>query len=217
MKITHQRKTWEEEFGKGYLERNVYDPKELNEFYNKRFGITKDTMNNDFLKDIPKNAKILEVGTNIGNQLFHLQSQGFTNLYGIEIQDRAINYAKHRSDNLNIIKGDALDIPFKDGFFDLVFTHGVLIHISPDNINNAIKEIFRVSNKYIWGLEYYANTYTNLEYHGQKDIMWKTNFSKLYLNELSTLKLIKEEKYKYLDENHLEDQMFLLEKINTND
>ena len=212
MKITHQRKTWEEAFGKGYLERNVYNPEELNVFYKNRFGYTKDQLNNDFLKDIPKNSKILEVGTNIGNQLLHLQSQGFTNLYGIEIQDRAINYAKHRTDNLNIIKGDALDIPFKEGFFDLVFTHGVLIHISPDNINKVLSEIYRVSNKYIWGLEYYAPTYTDLEYHGQKNIMWKTDFCKLYLDNFNNLKLIKEKKYKYLDNKDLEDQIYLLKK-----
>lgn len=212
MKITHQRKTWEEEFGEGYLERNVYDPKELNQFYKNRYGFTKDQLNDEFLKDIPKDAKILEVGTNIGNQLFHLQSQGFTNLYGIEIQDRAINYAKHRTDNLNIIKGDALDIPFKDGFFDVVFTHGVLIHISPENITKVIQEIYRVSNDFIWGLEYYAPQYRDLEYHGQKNIMWKTDFCKLYTSTFSDLKLLKEKKYKYLEENHLEDQMYLLKK-----
>jgi len=212
MKITHQRKTWEEEFGEGYLKRNVYNPKELNDFYMKRFGISKDTMNDNFLTNIPKDAKILEVGTNIGNQLLHLQSQGFKNLYGIEIQDRAINYAKHRADNLNVIKGDALDIPFKDGFFDLVFTHGVLIHISPDNINNVLTEIYRVSNKYIWGLEYYADTYIDLEYHGQKNIMWKTNFAKLYLDTKDDLFLEKEEKLSYLNQPELIDQMYLLKK-----
>ena len=213
MDITHQRKTWEEEFGEGYLERNVYNPKELNTFYQNRYGATKEQLNDTFLKDIPKDAKILEVGTNIGNQLLHLQSQGFTNLYGIEIQDRAINYAKHRTDNLNIVKGDVLDIPFKDGYFDLVFTSGVLIHISPDNIKQAVSEIHRVSKKFIWGFEYYADTYTDLEYHGQKNIMWKTNFSKLYQDTFSNLKLLKEEKYKYIKETHLEDQMFLLEKV----
>ena len=212
MKITHQRKTWEDEFGEGYLERNVYNPKELNDFYMKRFGITKDTMNDNFLKDIPKDAKILEVGTNIGNQIFHLQSQGFTNLYGIEIQDRAINYAKHRTDNLNIIKGDALDIPFKDNYFDIVFTHGVLIHISPENIIKVIDEIYRVSNKYIWGLEYYADKYTDLDYHGQKNIMWKTNFSKLYQETKKDLTLQKEELLPYLNEKNLVDQMYLLSK-----
>ena len=212
MEITHQRKTWEEEFGEGYLERNVYNPKELNTFYQNRYGATKDKLNEDFLKDIPKDAKILEVGTNIGNQLLHLQSQGFTNLYGIEIQDRAINYAKHRTDNLNIIKGDALDIPFKDNYFDVVFTHGVLIHISPENINKVIDEIYRVSGSYIWGLEYYADKYTDLEYHGQKNIMWKTNFAKLYIDTKQDLILEKEDKFQYIHQPELVDQMYLLQK-----
>lgn len=211
MKMTHQRKTWEEEFGEGYLERNVYNPEELNTFYSNRYGFTKDELNEEFLKDIPKDAKILEVGTNIGNQLLHLQSQGFTNLYGIEIQDRAINYAKHRSNNLNIIKGDALDIPFKDNFFDLVFTHGVLIHISPDNIQTALNEISRVSNKYIWGLEYYADEYTDLVYHGQKNIMWKTNFSKLYQDNNKNIHVNQEKKLPYINQKNLIDQIFLLE------
>lgn len=212
MDITHQRKTWEDEFGAEYIKRNLYTPEELNKFYKNRYGITKNQLNDEFLKDLPKDIKILEVGTNVGNQLNHLQSMGFTNLYGIEIQERAIEFSKQTTRGLNIIKGDALNIPFKDGFFDLVYTHGVLIHISPDNINSAISEIYRVSNKYIWGLEYFADEYTEIEYHGQMNLLWKTDFKKLYLDKFSNLKLLKEKKYKYLEEEKLVDQVFLLEK-----
>ncbi len=212
MNTTYQRKTWEEQFGEEYLQRNVYSPDQLDNFYTKNYGKTKTELNENFLKDIPRDSKILEVGTNIGNQLLHLQSMGFTNLYGIEIQDRAINYAKHRTDGLNIIKGDALDIPFKDDFFDLVFTHGVLIHISPSNIKQAINEIHRVSNKYIWGLEYFAENYTDLDYRGKKNIMWKTNFMKLYLDNFNNLAIVNELKMPYLSSPELIDQMFLLQK-----
>lgn len=212
MQVTHQRKTWESEFGEGYLQRNLFNPDELENLYLNRYGFSKTTLNNEFLKDIPKDAKILEVGTNIGNQILHLQTMGFTNLYGIEIQDRAINFAKHRADNLNIIKGDALDIPFKDNFFDVVFTHGVLIHISPENINSVIKEIYRVSKRYIWGLEYYAEKYTEIEYHGQNSLMWKTDFMNLYKTNFSDLKIVKEQKLPYLENSALVDQMFILKK-----
>ena len=141
MNKTHQRKTWEDEFGEEYLKRNLYSPEELDDFYKNIYGYTKTQFNTDFLKDLPKDIRILEVGTNVGNQLKHLQSMGFTNLYGIEIQDRAIEFSKQTSRGLNIIKGDALDIPFKDNFFDLVYTHGVLIHISPDNIKLRLQKI----------------------------------------------------------------------------
>lgn len=212
MNKTYQRKTWEDEFGADYLKRNVYSPSELNDFTKKSYGITKDELINEFLKDIPKDARILEVGTNIGNRLLFLQSRGFTNLYGIEIQQRAINYAKNRTDNLNIIQGDALNIPFKDGFFDLVFTCGVLIHISPDNITTAINEISRVSAKYIWGFEYFAEQYTDIIYRGEKNLLWKTNFMKLYLENNPDLKMIKEKKLPYIDNPEIEDHMFILRK-----
>lgn len=212
MEITHQRKTWESEFGEDYLQRNLFNPEQLDNLYLSRYGISKTNLNNDFLKDIPRDARILEIGTNIGNQILHLQSMGFTNLYGIEIQDRAINFAKHRADNLNIIKGDALDIPFKDNFFDVVFTHGVLIHISPENINNVLKEIYRVSKKYIWGLEYFAEEYTEIEYHGESSLMWKTDFLKLYKTNFNDLETVKEKRLHYLENDELIDQMFLVEK-----
>ena len=212
MEITHQRKTWESEFGEDYLQRNLFNPEQLDSLYLSRYGISKTNLNNEFLKDIPRDARILEIGTNIGNQILHLQSMGFTNLYGIEIQDRAINFAKHRADNLNIIKGDALDIPFKDNFFDVVFTHGVLIHISPENINNVLKEIYRVSKKYIWGLEYFAEEYTEIEYHGKSSLMWKTDFLKLYKTNFNDLETVKEKRLHYLENDELIDQMFLVEK-----
>ncbi|WP_404319135.1 pseudaminic acid biosynthesis-associated methylase [Malaciobacter canalis] len=212
MEKNFQRQTWEDEFGKEYLQRNIYTPKQLDEFYKNRYTLSRTDLNNRFLKNINKDAKILEVGTNIGNQLLHLQSMGFKNLYGIEIQERAINFAKKRADNLNIIKGDALDIPFKDDYFDLVFTSGVLIHISPDNINFAIDEIYRVTNSYIWGFEYYAKEYTDLMYQGNKDLMWKADFMKLYKERKKDLVKLDELKVSYNDDKNLIDQMFLLQK-----
>lgn len=212
MEKNFQRQTWEDEFGKEYLQRNIYTPKHLDEFYKNRYTLSRTDLNNRFLKNINKDAKILEVGTNIGNQLLHLQSMGFKNLYGIEIQERAINFAKKRADNLNIIKGDALDIPFKDAYFDLVFTSGVLIHISPDNINFAIDEIYRVTNSYIWGFEYYAEEYTDLMYQGNKNLMWKADFMKLYKDRKKDLVKLDELKVSYNDDKNLIDQMFLLQK-----
>ncbi|WP_419782742.1 pseudaminic acid biosynthesis-associated methylase [Malaciobacter marinus] len=212
MEKNFQRQTWEDEFGKEYLQRNIYTPKHLDEFYENRYTLSRTDLNNRFLKNINKDAKILEVGTNIGNQLLHLQNMGFENLYGIEIQERAINFAKKRADNLNIIKGDALDIPFKDDYFDLVFTSGVLIHISPDNINFAIDEIYRVTNSYIWGFEYYAKEYTDLMYQGNKNLMWKADFMKLYKERKKDLVKLDELKVSYTDDKNLIDQMFLLQK-----
>ena len=83
------------------------------------------------MKDLPMDIRILEVGCNIGNQLRGFQRMGFTSLYGVELQQYAVEKAKMATRNINIIQGSGFDLPFKDNFFDLVCTNVVLIHISP--------------------------------------------------------------------------------------
>ena len=137
---------------------------------------------------------------------------GFKNLYGIELQSHAVELAKQRTKGMNIIQATAYDIPFKDNYFDMVFTSRVLIHLNPYEINKAIREIVRCSNSYIYGNEYYANELTEIKnYHGQSNIAWKRNFPKLYLDLFPDLKLLKEEKYKYTFNDDL-DTTYLFQK-----
>jgi len=110
-----------------------------------------------------------------------------------------------------MIQGSVLDIPFKDNYFDLVFTSGLLIHISPSDIKKAIRQIYRCTKKYIWGFEYYADNYTEIVYRGKKNMLWKANFPRLYLNFFKDLKLLKGKKLKYLNNKNV-DMMFLLKK-----
>jgi len=120
-------------------------------------------VNNNFLGFIDRDIKILEVGTNRGLQIEKLKPMGFKNFYGIEITKRAINICKNRIGNINLVEASALEIPFKDNSFDLVFTSGVLIHIPPDCIDLVIKEIYRISKRFIWGFEYYSDNQTNMQ------------------------------------------------------
>jgi len=138
---------------------------------------------------------------------------GYLDLWGIELQDYAVEVARKRTSGLNIVKGTAFDIPFKNGFFDLVFTSGVLIHISPDDIDKVLDEIYRCTSKYIWGLEYYnPEGYQMINYRGQDNLLWKTDFSKLFLDRFSDLKLVQKKILKYANNDNL-DIMYLLEKI----
>jgi len=89
---------------------------------------------------------------------------GFQTLYGIELQEYAVEISKSRTKHINIIQGSAFDIPFKDNFFDLVFTSGLLIHIAPSDVEQILREIHRCTKKYIWGSEYFADSYTQVEY-----------------------------------------------------
>lgn len=210
--VTRQMQKWEGKFGKSYTDRNTFSIAEFDDFYRKQYGISRTRMNTLFLKDIKNSVHtVLEVGCNIGMQLGLLEKTGLKDLYGIEYQDYAIDKARKLNSRLNIIKGSALDIPYKDGYFDLVFTSGVLIHISPEDLETALEEIYRVSKRYIWGFEYYADRYTEVKYRGNKGLLWKGDFCKLYEKKFRSLKLIRKEKYPYLSSNNV-DCMFLFEK-----
>ncbi|WP_281883041.1 pseudaminic acid biosynthesis-associated methylase [Paenibacillus sp. YYML68] len=208
---TNQMDFWNGQFGSEYTDRNTYSYEELDGFYKAQFGVTRTEMNQEFLGGLSL-ATTLEAGCNVGNQLRCLQAMGFNGLYGIELQQYAVEKSKQLSRGINIIQGSLFDIPFKDSYFDMVFTSGVLIHISPDDIYKAIDEMYRVSNRYIWGFEYYAEAgYQEVQYRGNEDKLWKTNFMQLFLDRYPNLQVVKEKIYKYV-QSDLVDQMYLLEK-----
>jgi len=208
----NQLKEWKNEFGKTYTDRNNMTVEEMNSLYKANYGITRTELNNEFLKDLDKRIRILEVGSNIGNQLLCLQNMGFANLYGLEPQLYAVELSKKNTKSINIIEGNTFDIPFKDNYFDLVFTSGVLIHINPENINKALDELYRCSNSYIWGFEYFIPVgYEMIQYRGKEELLWKTDFSRLFLDRFSDLFLVKKKIIKYTNSKN-EDMMYLLRK-----
>ncbi|MCB0726080.1 MAG: methyltransferase domain-containing protein [Ignavibacteria bacterium] len=212
MNQTTQEEVWKTNFGEEYNHRNNFDNKALDDVYISDIGISRTEMNEEFIGNLNRDIKILEVGCNIGMQLVNLNEMGFRNLYGIELQPHAVELAKQKTKGMNIIQGTAYDIPFKDEYFDLVFTSRVLIHMNPNEINKAIREIVRCSKEYIYGNEYYADELTEIKnYHGQNNIAWKRNFPQLYLDNFPDLKLLKEEKYKYTFNDDL-DTTYLFKK-----
>lgn len=215
MHKTPQIDEWSGNFGLEYTKRNSLSLKKFENSYREKYGITRTELNRRFLDNFERSIKILEVGSNIGIQLSLLQKMGFENLYGVEINKYAVQMSKKFTKNINIIWGSAFDIPFKDGYFDLVFTSGVLIHIHPADIKLVMQEIYRCSRKYIWGFEYYSEDYTEIEYRNHKNLLWKADFPKLYTENFKDLKLVKIEFIKYLNDSNV-DVMFLLEKIEKN-
>ncbi len=213
-KSTDQTQQWSLEFGKEYTDRNPHTIEAMDEHYKKQFGLTRTELNLFFLSNLDRTIKILEVGSNVGSQLQGLQKIGFENLYGLELQPYAVEVSKQKTKNINLIQGSAFDIPFKDSYFDLVFTSGVLIHINPDDIDTAMREVYRCTSEYIWGFEYYADKYLEILYRGQKNLLWKADFAKLYLDKFQNLELVKEKRIKYLDNDNV-DSMFLLRKRNS--
>ncbi|MBN2014543.1 MAG: methyltransferase domain-containing protein [Candidatus Altiarchaeota archaeon] len=213
MAKTKQEEVWSGEFGKDYTDRNLLAPAELDSLYEGNYGISRTSLNKEFLDGVlEKYDRILEVGCNVGNQLDLLKTMGYSNLWGVEIQSYAVEVARKRTSGLNIVLGSAFDLPFKDDFFDMVFTAGVLIHISPSDINKALDEIHRCAASYIGGFEYYSEKgYEMINYRGKDDLLWKTDFPKLFLDRFPDAKLLKKKVMKYTN-NDNRDVMYLLKK-----
>jgi len=210
---TVQMDGWSGQIGKEYTDRNALNMEDWELLYKNRYGLTRTELNSRFLGDLPRDIRILEVGCNVGNQLRVLQGMGFKNLYGVELQWYAVEQAKQRTQNIDIIQGSAFDIPFRDGYFDLVYTSGVLIHFTDRDIGLVFDEICRCTKKYVWALEYFAPTWTEIPWRGNRNLMWKADYSKLFRERCPILQLVKEEHLPYLEDPKLVDTMFLLEKV----
>ncbi len=209
---TSQEQLWASDFGKEYTERNNWESDdEWDRIYLETWGLTKLEINNKVMNELPRELKILEVGCNFGAQLRGYQRMGFSQLFGVELQTNAVEKSKKKYEGLNIISGSGFDIPFKDGFFDLVCTNGVLIHISPDDHVAFMKEIHRCSRKYIMGWEYYSENLAELPYRGRQGYMWKGDYAKIYLDNFGDMALKAQHLIKY-NSNNNRDAIFLLEK-----
>src|SRR3989344_5376417 len=114
---------------------------------------------------------------------------GFRNLTGIEINKNAYEIAKKNNPSITWITS-SIDSFEPDKSFDLVFTSLVLIHINPEALNSIIKKIIKISKKYIFGFEYYADILTEIPYRGHRNVMWKQNFPLLFMQLEPTLKQI---------------------------
>lgn len=175
---TSQLNLWRSEFGRDYTDRNDREkPERVTSWSRVLEGITP--------------ARVLEVGCNVGWNLEYLRRLGVAELYGIEPQLYAVERARWRGPQFGVVQGTAFDVPFKDGWFDLAFTSGVLIHISPDTVDAALDEIYRVSKKWIVAIEYDDTKETEINYRGHAGALWKRDHGALWMNRFPNLREIR--------------------------
>jgi len=175
---TSQLNLWRSEFGRDYTDRNDREkPERVISWKRVLEGIAP--------------TRVLEVGCNVGWNLEYLRRIGVAELYGIEPQLYAVERARWRGPQFGVLQGTAFDLPFKDGWFDLSFTSGVLIHISPDTVGAALDEIYRVSKKWIVAIEYDDKTETEINYRGHAGALWKRDHGALWMNRFPNLREIR--------------------------
>lgn len=100
------------------------------------------------VKNIPFN-NVLDIGCSSGGGLGAIQAfRSDVKIFGIDISFIAARngYSLDR----NIVCGSAINLPFKDKSFDLVVSSDCLEHIAPEDIDNMVEEIARVTKGYIF-------------------------------------------------------------------
>jgi pseudaminic acid biosynthesis-associated methylase len=175
---TAQLTLWRSEFGRDYTDRNDHDKPERAEAWR------------HVLSGIAP-RRVLEVGCNIGWNLVYLDRLGISELYGIEPQPDAVIRARARRPDLGVLLGTAFDLPFRDRFFDLVFTSGVLIHIAPDSLGTALDEIYRVSRRWIVAIEYDDPIEREIAYRGHTGALWKRDHGAAWRSRYPDLQLVR--------------------------
>jgi pseudaminic acid biosynthesis-associated methylase len=175
---TPQLALWRSEFGRAYTDRNDRDrPERLGAWRRLLDGIAP--------------TRALEVGCNVGWNLVHLERLGIHGLYGVEPQPSAVERARKRHPRFNVVHGTAFDLPFRDGLCDLVFTSGVLIHIAPDTLGDALDEIYRVARRWIVAIEYDHPSEHEVCYRGHRGALWKRDHGAVWYARHPDLQLVR--------------------------
>lgn len=178
---------WRDRFGEEYIQRNQAGTEATSEA---AIVFERILRTLDVRVEI---CSVLEVGANIGINLIGLRRvMGETvRLAALEPSPRACDQLRRIPDlNLDaVVEANAYHVPFQDQSYDLVFTNGVLIHIPPDRLAQAMREVVRVSRKYVLCSEYFSHTPVEVPYHGHVGMLWKRDFWLAYLEHCSELKI----------------------------
>lgn len=149
-------KQWQEQAVR-WADRNPATAIEMDALYSGRYGLSRTDLNRVMLRLVPRTARVLEVGANRGVQLELLEGMGFIDLTAVDVSVDVLGRYRGAAANM-------MDLPFADGEFDLVMTSGCLMHVPPAEKPGAMKELTRVSSKWIYGWEIWSNDHEQYDW-----------------------------------------------------
>jgi pseudaminic acid biosynthesis-associated methylase len=174
-----QETFWAGEFGDQYIERNQGD---------KLLATNLHLFSTIFAKLAPINS-MLEFGANIGMNIKAIQLlHPGIECSALEINAKATNELKKM--RCAQVYEQAL-VDFKVDYpRDLVLTKGVLIHLSPAQLEQAYQILYAASQRYICIAEYYNPTPISIPYRNHQEKLFKRDFAGEMLDRFSQLSLV---------------------------
>lgn len=170
---------WAGEFGDAYVDRNSAAAASRGPFWQ------------GLLTEFPV-RRVLEVGCNLGANISWISKvvpPG--DVYGVDINQKAIHQLHLDYPGVNALVSPAREVPFRDRWFDLTFTMGVLIHQPPETLPLVMSEVVRCSRRYVLCGEYFADQLTEVAYRGQTGALYKRDFGGMYQQLFPELQLRK--------------------------
>ena len=170
---------WSGKFGDAYIERNRPEGNIGEPFWRKVFA--------EF-----DAQTVLEVGCNIGVNLRCIAAlRTPQQVYGIDINRKALKELRTTLPDVNAIWSPGRELPFRDRWFDLVFTMGVLIHQPESTLPLVMAEIVRCSRRYVLCGEYFAEETTEVPYRDQSGALFKRDYGRIYQELFPSLRLLR--------------------------
>ena len=199
---SEQEEFWASDFGDAYISRNQsMQLLASNTVLFAKIFSSIDTVPQTFL----------EIGANIGMNVRAIQTlvpdSQFT---GIEINKQACEILS--TTGCNVLESSIQDAKISVKF-DFVFSKGVLIHLSPDQLNSTYKKMYDWSNRFILIAEYYNPVPVALSYRGNADRLFKRDFAGEFLDLFPDL-ILRDYGFSYHRGKYPQDDInwFLLEK-----
>lgn len=168
---------WAAEFGDEYTARNAASEDVVQQRVRALAGIWEQ------LRGDPP-ASVLECGANVGLNLRALKRFTQAELHAVEpnARARATLVADGVLPAASVHDATLDKLPFADASIDLVFTAGVLIHVPPEHLEQACREVHRVARKYVLAIEYFARNPEAIPYRGHENLLFKRDFGGTYLD-----------------------------------
>lgn len=149
------------------------------------------------IKYSSNNKPIIECGSGTGKFSVYLASSGL-DVYAMDLESEMVKQTKQLSKSIaptspvKVFKGDISSIPFKDNFFSVSHSSGVLEHFSDRKIVQLINEQIRVADTVIFSV---PSQYFEKKMLGDERFLSRNKWRKIISK--SKAKIIKETGYHY--------------------
>lgn len=164
--MTDTQKFWIDEGGDAYHKRNRVE-------WWKRKPVW------DGLINMTAARSVFEFGTGPGWNLSAIKAvHAEVGCWGCDINANAVREAQ--AAKLDVHAGSLIQMGYTIPTFDLTYTVGCLIHIAPRYLEEIMRRMILMSNRYVLSIEYESDIEVEINYRGQDGLLWKRPYGEMY-------------------------------------